>query len=541
MEKLNNFIENLGSNLSGFWASLTKVKKIAIGGVSAVTLGLFATLVVSESKTDYQYLFTDLETRDKSDIANFLDKTNYSKYIIDAKGVKVAANDVDHLRLKLSQEGIPSKGTVGWEQFDNDNFARTEFEQEILKLRAIQGELARTITAIDGVKSARVHIVMPKRSLFIREEKEPSAAIYLSARRGFTLNAKQVKGIQNLVSKSVEGLSTNKIAIIDSEGNSISQSEPNDYATKQSKQLLDYKLNLEKNFESRIKSLVGKVVGFDRVDAKVDAKVDFTLEKKTISDVDPEDVVVLSKNTTGFSMQGQGLNPTGIPGSKSNVPGEQEEITSSVSKSGSKKDSEVVNYEFSKTVSEKTMAVGKILRLTVSAIVDGKQAYPRDGSTPEFVPRSDEEMKKIEELIKNSVGFEKGRDSLTVHNMLFQPDMMQVISIREQTKDDQAYLSKLAMSAAIALALVLFFAFVARPYFNWLSYDPQKKEQQVIVEEFKPESETPNIQKIKVQDELVPFDQLSDKDQVLYIAKNDSKRTTEAIRHLLSPTKSGGA
>jgi flagellar M-ring protein FliF len=167
---------------------------------------------------------------------------------------------------------------------------------------------------------------------------------------------------------------------------------------------------------------VGKVVGLDRVEAKVDAEVDFTQEKQVDTDVDPDDVAVISKNSSGFSMEGQGLNPTGIPGAKSNVPGEEESVVASGSKSGSKKDTELVNYEFSKKVSEKIFSVGKVTRLTVSAIVDGKQIYPMDGTTPAFESRTTDEMKQIEELIKDAVGFKDGRDSLTVHNMMFQLD-----------------------------------------------------------------------------------------------------------------------
>ena len=539
MDKILEFIEKFQKQFLVFWASLSVSQKVGLIGSGIAISGVLIGIVAVKSRSDYQYLFTDVDVEDRSEIAKFLAKNNYDDYTIDSRGIKVNANDVDRLRLQLSQEGLPAKGTVGWEQFDEESFARTEFEQEVLKLRAIQGELSRTISSIDGVRSARVHIVMPKRSLFVRDSKEPSAAIYLSLARGFELGKKQIKGIQFLVSKSVEGLDTNQIVIVDSSGNSLTLEEPSDFATKQSQQLLEYKRNLEKALESRIRTLVGKIVGYDRIDAKVDAQVDFTLEKKTSSDVDPEDVVVVSKNTSGFSMEGQGLNPTGIPGSKSNVPGEQEDfVKGGGAKTGSKRDSEVINYEYSKTVSEKTMAVGKIMRLTVSVIVDGKQTYPPGGATPKFEPRTPEEMKKIEDLIKNAVGFKAERDSLTVHNMMFQLDTAQIMAINQKEDQDRQYTSTLAISAVIALALLLFFAFVVRPYFRWLSYDPERKEARAIVEEYKPEIETAKLQRVKVQED-VPFDKMTPKEQVMYLAKNDPRRTTEAIRLLLNPSSGG--
>ncbi len=485
------------------------------------------------SREEQQYLFTDLETQDISAIAKYLDGIQYDHYTIDSKGVKVPIADVPRLRLELSQEGLPNQGTVGWETFDQESFSRTEFEQEVLRIRAIQGELARTISSIQGVKSARVHIVMPKKSLFVREEKKPTAAIYINTKRGFQIEQKQIRGIQFLVSKSVEGLDTNQVTIVDSEGKMLTEPEPTDQASKQSTTLMAYKKSLEKSLESRILSLVGRVVGQDRIEAKVDAEVDFTLEKQTISDIDPEDVVVISKNTTGFSMEGQGLNPTGIPGSKSNVPGEQESVAGATSKAGSKRDSEIVNYEFSKTVSEKTLSVGKIDRLTVSAIVDGKQIYPLDGSVPDFSPRTEEEMAKISELIKNAVGFKEGRDSLTVHNMMFQLDQTQIMGLETKKSEDRAYFMTLATSAAVALALIFFFVFIVRPYFRWLSYDPERKEDQQIVEEYRPEIETSKLQRVKILED-VPFEKMSPKEKVTYLAKHEPKRTTEAIKMLLN-------
>ncbi len=535
MNKIAEFFAKSSTQIGDFWKTLSAAKKITIVASSVVVTGILLLAAILGSRPTYQYLFTELPQEDIAAISSFFAKNNYTRYIVDSKGIKVPVEDLDHLRVQLSQEGLPNKGVVGWEQFDTESFTRTEFEQEILKLRAIQGELARTIAAVDGISSARVHIVMPKNSLFVRDQKKPTAAIYLNTKHGMKLEKKQIQGIQHLVSRSVEGLETNQITIIDSDGTMISEAEPDNMAAKQSQEILVYTQAIEKNLEERIRGIVGKVVGYERVDAKVDAQVDFTQEKQTIQNVDPEGVVVVSKNTTGSSVQGQSLNPTGIPGAKSNVPGEQEPLSGAAAQSGSKRESEIVNYDYSKTTSERTPSVGKILRLTVSAIVDGKQIYPLDGSQPDFAPRTSEEMKKIEELIKDAVGFKEGRDSLTVHNMMFQLDPSQLMAIKEQKKEDRAYLSTLAISAVIALAIAFFFGFVVRPYFRWLVYDPEKKEQMAVVEEYRPELETATMQRVKVQEE-VPFEKMSPKDQVMYLARNEPKRTTEAIRILLSPT-----
>lgn len=538
MDRINEIFQNFGAMVTRVWGRFSITQRV-IGIVAAVLLLVtLSTFFIFQDKQNNQYLYVNLPQDDITAITNFLSKNNYTSFHVDDKGISVPDQDIDKIRIMLSQEGLPQKGLVGWEQFDQKDFTRTEFEQEIQKMRAIQGELARTISSIEGINSARVHIVVPKTSLFVREEKQPTASIYLKSKRGFEPDKKQIKGIQHMVSHAVEGLKPNQISIINSDGRLLTEVETTDEAMKQSKESLTYKRQIEKNLEDRIRAIVGRIVGPDRIEAKVDAEIDFTVEKQTISDIDPDDVAVVSRNTSGFSMEGQGLNPTGIPGSKSNVPGEQENVEVNTSKAGSTKDTELINYEFSKVVSQKNLAVGKILRLTVSAIVDGSQVYPLDGSIPEFEPRPESEMKKIEELIKDSVGFVEQRDSLTVHNMMFQLDPYQALEIKKQKKEDREYLSTLVISSVIALAIIFFFAFIVRPYFRWLSYDPERKEEQSIVEEYKPDLELGSMQNVQIQED-VPFEKLSPKEQVLYLAKNEPKRTTEAIRIMISPTYQG--
>src|SRR5690606_34723168 len=151
----------------------------------------------------------------------------------------------------------------------------------------------------------------------------------------------------------------------------------------------------------------------------------------------------------------------------------------------------------------------------------------------------EEEMSKINELVKSAIGFVDGRDEVKVHNLHFQLDFAQVEALQARKKEDREYISTLAISSAVALSLVLFFAFIVRPYFRWLSYDPERKKQEAIIEEFKPDLELGSIQNIQVKED-VPFDKLSPQEQVAYIAKHEPARTTEAIRMLLNPHHSAG-
>lgn len=534
MENFRQFFTNLWTQINKFWGQLNTVKKMVVGGaIAAAVIGIGVLIAAKPDKTR-NYLFVDISPEDSQAIIGYFKKNNINDYTVDSKGIQVPTEQLANLRLKLAQEGLPNQGFVGWEKFDKTDFTRTEFDQRIHKLRAIQGELQRTISSIEGVMSARVHIVTPQQSLFVEDKKEPTAAIYLRFKQNSRLNDKQIKGIVHMVSRSVEGLKPDNITIIDNEGRMLTEEKNDDPASQQTKEMLTYKRDVEKELETRIRGLVGKVAGHDRVDAKVDATIDYTKEEQTISDIDPDRVAIISSNTTNQDVNGQGLNPTGIPGSKSNVPGEQEDVSMATSSAKSTRGSERLNYEIAKTMSHKVLPVGTIKRISAAVIVDGKQVYPADGTTATFEPRTEEEMKKIEELVKTAIGFRDGRDEVRVHNMAFQLDAVQTTAIAEQKRETREYLSNLSISAVAALAMVLFFGFIVRPYFRWLAYDPERKRQEAHVTEFKPDLELTGVQSIQIKED-VPFDKMSPQEQVIYLAKHEPARTTEAIRMMLNP------
>ena len=536
MENFSKFIRTLAQQLSSFWKSLTVAKRVVtLMSISLVFVGLIS-LLFYKNKTDYEYLFVNLSSEDSQSIADFLKKSGEVKFIIDNKGIKVPANQASEYRLKLSQEGLPTHGQVGLEKFDNSDFTRTEFERKINKNRAIQGELARTIMSIDGVLSARVHIVFPSERVFQKDQKESTAAVYVKTVRGKELSSRQIGGIVHLISKSVEGLKAENISIIDAEGKLLTDDTAKDPSSKQNKEMLEYSKNVEKQLEEKIVGIVGRIVGQDKVEAKVDASLDFTKEEQTISDVDPDRVVALSSSTTSQSVDGSRLNPTGIPGSKSNVPGESEQLNLATSKSQSSRSSELVNYEVSKVISHKVLPTAKITKLSAAVIVDGKQTYSATGTTT-FEPRSEEEMKKIESLVKTAIGYVEGRDEISVHNVMFQIDPMDVATVKQEVKNQRDYIYGLAVSGVIALSVILFFAFIVRPYMRWLAYDPERKAKEKKVEEFSYNFDTKggNISNVYTYVEKEKTNKGTEmQEEIMQIAKTDPERTVEAMRVFLN-------
>ena len=540
MEKLSQMIAKLRTQVFSGWSSMSLGKKIGLAAVPIVILSLLIALLAQTGPKPMEYLYHNLPQSDISAIRTELNKMGISDFLVDKNGIKVPPEQVIPLRLKLAEEGLPSHGQIGWEKFDQQDFTRTEFEQRIHKLRALQGEIARTVNSIDGVHSSRIHITQPKKSLFVEDEKEPTAAIYVKMKRGHRLSKRQINGIVHLVSRSIEGMRPEKIAIIDQEGKMLTQVESEDPTSRRTQEMLAYRRSIEKELEERVRVIVARVVGPERVEAKVDVTVDFNQKETVVDDIDPDKVVVLASNTTDQSMDGNGLNPTGIPGAKSNVPGEQQELNITGSRAKSKRSTERLNYEIAKTRSKMLMAVGDIKRVSAAVIVDGTQPYPTDGTKPVFEPRTAEEMKKIQDIVKTAIGFnEKRGDSVQVHNILFELAPYQIEAIKDRKEENRNYIATLAISGGIALALVLFFAFIVRPYFRWLSYDPERKSREAQVEEFKPDLELGGIQNVQVKED-VPFEKLTPQEQILFLAKNEPARTTEALRMMLNPHHSAG-
>ncbi len=536
MENFSKFISTMVSQVKTLWKSLSLTKKVITSlGLVLIFVGMLS-LIFLKTRTDYEYVFVNLSSEDTQAIVDYLKKSGNTDYQVDSKGVKIPSQDVMSLRLKLSQEGLPAQGQVGWEKFDNADFTRTEFERKINRNRAIQGELARTIMNLEGIVSARVHIVFPSERVFQKDQREPTAAVYIKTQRGVELSTRQVGGIVHLVSKSVEGLKSENISIIDSEGKLLTEDTSKDPSSKHNKEMLEYTHNVEQQLEEKIIGLVGRIVGIDKVDAKVDASIDFTKEEQTISDVDPDKVVTLSSSTTSQSVDGTGLNPTGIPGSKSNVPQDTETPNIGGSKSSSNRNSELINYEVAKTISHKVLPIGKINKISAAVIVDGSQTVTALGPS-EFIPRTEEEMKKIESLVKTAIGYVDGRDEISVHNMMFQVDPAYVADVKEEAKTHRDYLYNMVIAGVIALSIILFFAFVVRPYMRWLSYDPERKLKSKKIEEFEYhfDSKGENISNIYTHVEKEkPTKNSALQEEIMYIAKTDPERTVEAMRVLFN-------
>jgi flagellar M-ring protein FliF len=533
IERLRSFYFQSQSQGQLFYKSLTKGRKIALGASILATALFLIAFSFWKPETHYEPAFSGLSPDDKTAILGYLKKNNVKDFKMEGDSIFFPEEKALDLKMGLAQEGLPNSGTgAGWEKFDDRTFGMTDFEQRINRMRAIQGELSRTINKLEPVSSSRVHIVAPEPAIFAEEKRHSTASISLRLKPGKALSQRQLQGIMHLVAHAVEALEPQHITIIDQDGNMLTKPEENDGGVeKVNNSQREYQRRVEKELEGKIKDILERVVGNGKVIAKVDAELDFKKVETTIQDVDPERTAVLSSVRSEQSSNGSGLNPTGVPGAKSNLPGEREDAGATGSQNNSKQNNETLNFEIKKTFSKIVEPTGSIKKLSTAVLVDGRLLEGK------FVPRPQEEVGMITKLVKNAIGFQEGRDSLTVETAQFELDEFQVAEQASLTARRTSLLQTgIFASIAIAGMIFLYFA-VVRPYFRWLTFDPDKRsKEQFAVVDYELERSGSNAKRVQVQEE-VPFEKLSPKEQIMFLAKNDPKKTTEAIRQLLSPNQ----
>jgi len=402
-------------------AALPARKKTAAAAVLIIGIATVFLLYAWMQKVDYRLLYSNISEDDAASIIQAL-KEKKIPYKLESGGVILVPSDkVYDVRLQLAGEGLPHGGGVGFEIFDKTNFTTTEFVQKLNYKRALEGELARTIRSMTEVQQARVHLVIPERSIFALSENEPkpSASVFVSLRQGRRLSSSQVAAIVHLVSSGVEGLSPNNITLVDNKGELLTKPEGDSIIALSDSQT-EYQNTIEKDMVSKIVSLLEPVVGKDKVRAKVSATIDFTRSERTEEKFDPEGVVVRSeqksieKSTSGTT--------GGIPGVASNLPGKKGQA-GGASGGMSQKQDETINYETSKTVTRIIDSPAALKRLSIAILIDGilPSQQTQAEKAKQYTVRTEEDIKYYEDLTKKAVGFTPERgDQISIAVMPFE-------------------------------------------------------------------------------------------------------------------------
>lgn len=485
--------EGLKRILEPFLA-LSMGRRMMLVGVVAISILGFAALILVANRAEYRPLFTNLTSEDAGEIVKKLQeaKTPY-QITTDGKGVMVPADRVHELRLSLATEGLPQGGGVGFEIFDRKNFGMTEFVQKLNYQRALQGELARTVSQITGVEQARVHLVIPEKSLFKDAEKPPTASVVLRMKGGRALKDSEVQGVVHLVASSIEGMNTENVTVLDSRGKILSKggSGMADATAKATNAMQETQRNYERNLEERLQTLLDRVVGGGKSVARVSATFDFKQVERVEEKFDPETIAVRSEQRTEEKSGGTLIN-AGVPGVQTNLGRNGVGAGGGVGGGGSKND-ETLNYEVSRSTARIIEPVGALNKVSVAILVDGKYetgqpAQAGQEAGPKYVPRSPEELQKIEALVKGAVGFNPERgDQISIQNIPFQ-DPGEFGGASETSKWwSNPFFLALAKNLVIGLGFVALMLLVVKPILNTLrSARPARPD---ILESIAPEAQ----------------------------------------------------
>ena len=458
---MNNILQTLKNMSPGRLAS--------IAAIIIFLISFFIYIGVQMNSTEYAVLYTDLELEDAKQIVSRLEAANV-KYKLTKNGteVMVPTDEVNRMRVDTAELAVTSKGSnVGYEVFDNaDTLGSTNFVQNINLIRALEGELARTIRSVDNIKSARVHLVLPKREMFSREEQLPTASVVIKTRDG-TLGMKSVQSIQQLVAAAVPKLDVKNVSIVDSAGNLLTNdlNDPENPTVKNvNNELL--RLEQERKLAARVQDLLEKTVGAGRAKAQVNIEMDFDEVVTNEEIYDPDSQVIRSQATlTEQGTSGQNNQPVTVA---QNIPNGDFVNANSGQYNQNSKVEETINYEISKVIRNKIKNTGTIKRLTTAVVVDG--VYEKNAEGKEvYRPRTELEMEKITALVKSAVGFDANRgDTVDVENMRFtgiasDADDAPQILYMGFTKDE---LLRIAEGLGVAIVAILVILLVVRPLIN---------------------------------------------------------------------------
>ncbi len=405
------------NNLTQLLLKAGPTRLFAALGITAVAAALLFTLVFRMGGEENALLFAGVEMREAAEITQRLEAAGIPYEMRgDGGSIYVPRSQVLDARMMLSAEGLPSRGSIGYEIFDEpDALGQTQFQQNINRLRALEGELARTIGSLDGIASARVHLVLPERQLFARETEQPSASIVLQLRRD-ELTPGQVRAIRNLVASATPGLTANRVTILDEAGRLLAAPQTADGVDAEG---VDARQSaMEDRIRQTVTDIVEGVVGQGNARVQVTADMDFSRVSETSERFDPEGRVVRSttsseeSSSSGDSSQGAtaGANVPDTTAGASGGGGGDENSTSS----------ETINYEISRTTRTEVSEGGRVRRLSVAVAVDGVMTPGADGAAPTYTARSEEEMQRLTALVRSAVGFNQERgDTIEVVNTQF--------------------------------------------------------------------------------------------------------------------------
>ena len=509
---------------------LTLSQKIIAGVIVAAVLGGLLSLTLVSTETDFKVLYSNLSQDDAAAVVSKLKELRIP-YELGENGsvVLVTADQVYETRLSLAGAGLPRGGGVGFEIFDKTSLGTTDFVQRLNFQRALQGELARTISQFRQIKSARVHIAIPKESVFIEESRPPSASVSVSLVGREKLSKNEIQSIVNLVASAVAGLTSDNITVVDTAGRLLYRKTDDETALLSATQI-EYQMKVEQRMRDKVESMLEEVVGVDKVQARVTADIDFNEIDQTEESFDPEGQVVRSEQVMR-EKDGSGEFSGGIPGVKGQLATFTEAGDKGKEGSGFRRDNLTRNYEITKKVRRVKERSGGINRVSVAVMVDGiyEKVEDKEGViTRKYKARSPEDLAYFTRLAQNAIGFDEERgDKVEVVSMPFYLSNIAEPKV-DQIEKWKTLAERLVMPLVILLVVLFFMLFVIKPFLRLMT------EQQLAAQRASELAEKELAAEGEEEEDLslAPIG-MTDQERIFKLAQSDPDRAADLVRRWL--------
>ncbi len=528
------------TQFQNFFQNLTTAKKAFLfGTLAAVLIGLAAFVYFSQ-QTTYATLVSGVSQQDAGNIVRKLEELNI-EYVLQPGGttILVPTSLVDKARLDIAGTGVQMGGIVGLEIFDNSNFGATEFQQGIQKKRAMEGELSRLITKFKSINSAKVILAIPKKALFADDEERPTASVVVEMAGGRRLPQKKVFAILNLVSGAITGMMPEDVRIADQNGRLLSKGlTEQDSSEVRNKNYL-YQQQVETRLQQKLVTQLEKLTGRDRVSVQVSVKMNFDSSEIEEDLVDPDGSAILSEEVNTEDSTGSRSIPVGVPGVTSNLPEVRAGASEVANVSKIAKKGKRTNFVNSRRRIKSSKSAGRILRMSVSVVLDGEYQYQRDEGgeiigTPVYQSRSQEFMEMVEKISKQAVGYEEARgDTITVKNAKFAKPLEEQEKLKQQQRETtQNFIVDLIRYVLVGAIIVLLVFMVIRPMVQKLSAKPEDLDLLMGLPTTIGELEGEELEIPTEKETGIP-----PRDKIIEIARQDPLKTATMIRNWLREKK----
>lgn len=458
-------------------------RKLGIALALAASVAVFVGLSLWASTPNYRVLFSNLSEKDGGAVVATLQQMNVPYKTEGGGAILVPADQVYDLRFKLASQGLPKGGAVGFELLDTPKFGMTQFQEQVAYQRALEGELARTIQALAAVEVARVHLAIPKPSVFVRDQQKPSASVMVNLYSGRAIDPGQVSAIVHLVSSSVPELNPAQVTVVDQAGNLLTAKNQSSAAQGLNASQLDFLREMETYYAKRIEAIILPIVGEGNVRSEVRADLDFSESESTSESFKPnptpESQAVRSQQTVSDVNGGAGNQAAGVPGALSNQPpgpataplanapaganaGAATPAAGGQAGGGSSRRESTTNFELDKTIRHVKEPLGRIKRLSAAVVINYRAAQEPDAKP---TPLSADELTQINNLVKEAMGFNQARgDTVNVVNAAFSTSKEEVVDLPIWKDPENVALAKELLKNLLIFGLAFYLVFgVLRP------------------------------------------------------------------------------